>query len=203
MTNSKEIRILAANVELREQETGAKELAGYAIKWEQLSEELGYFYKFREKFAKGAFSDSLISDDQKALWNHDSNIVLGRTKNKTLALEEDSVGLRFSIMLPETTWGNDTYQTVKRGDVDGVSFGFIPSVEEWDESDPENVIRTIKKAQLLEISPTPFPAYEGASSVSVRDKAADDAYTEHKKHQKHANKEQRKNDNELRRKIDA
>lgn len=154
-----EIRILPSEVELRETEDGKRSINGYAVKWEQLSEKLGYFFQFREKFAKGSFVDSLRNDKQKALWNHNSDFVLGSTKSGTLSLSEDETGLRFNIDLPENTWGKDAYESIKRGDVDGVSFGFKKEVEEWDETDPDNVIRTIKKAKLFEVSPTPFPAY--------------------------------------------
>lgn len=199
----KEIRTWQSDVELRESEDGKRELTGYAVKWEQLSQKLGWYFRFQEKFTKGAFEDSLKADDQRALWNHNTDIVLGRTKNNTLSLSEDNIGLRFTIELPSTTWGNDVYASVKRGDVDGVSFGFKKVTEEWDESDPDNVIRTIKKAQLFEVSPTPFPAYEGSSEVSAR--SIDSAYEDYKK----ANpdtpsveiNEQRKKDNKLRKKL--
>lgn len=154
-----EIRILPSEVELRETEDGKRSISGYAVKWEQPSEKLGYFMRFREKFVKGSFVDSLRSDKQKALWNHNSDFVLGSTKSGTLSLSEDETGLRFNIDLPENTWGKDAYESIKRGDVDGVSFGFKKEVDEWDETDPDNVMRTIKKAKLFEVSPTPFPAY--------------------------------------------
>lgn len=167
--------MLATQVEVRTtEEENSRQISGYAVKWEQLSQKLGWFYRFQEKFTKGAFTDSLQNDTQRALWNHNTDIVLGSTKNKTLTLEEDEVGLRFDINLPNSTWGNDVYESIKRGDVDGVSFGFSMQTEEWDESDPDNVIRTVKKAKLFEVSPTPFPAYEGSTEVQAR--SMDDAY---------------------------
>ena len=172
----KELRTLLQTVELRESDTGVRKLEGYAVKWEQLSQKLGYFYRFQEKFSKGAFTESLKNDTQRALWNHNTDIVLGNTKSNTLTLREDDIGLKFEVDLPNTSWGNDVYESVKRGDVDGVSFGFTQQIEEWDESDPDNIIRTIGKAKLFEISPTPFPAYEGSSTVSTR--SADDVYKE-------------------------
>jgi HK97 family phage prohead protease len=171
-----EIRILPSEVELRETEDGKRSINGYAVKWEQLSEELGYFFRFREKFVKGAFVDSLRNDKQKALWNHNSDFVLGSTKSGTLSLSEDETGLRFNIDLPENTWGKDAYESIKRGDVDGVSFGFKKEVEEWDESDPDNVIRTIKKAKLFEVSPTPFPAYP---QTEVQARSVEEPYKEY------------------------
>ncbi|PIC88423.1 HK97 family phage prohead protease [Sporosarcina sp. P21c] len=156
-----------STIELRESEDGKRTLTGYALKWEMKSHPLGYMGEFREQFQRGAFTETLQKDDQRALWSHDTSKVLGRTGNGTLRLTEDEVGLRFDLDLPNTTLGNDTYETIKRGDVDGVSFGFVARRQEWDETDDDYVIRTITDAALLEISPTAWPAYPD-SGVSAR-----------------------------------
>jgi len=154
-------------IQLCEEEGGSRTISGYAVKWEMKSHKLGYWRRFQEQFKKGAFAESLTNDDQLALWSHDTSKVLGRTKNGTLRLFEDEIGLRFELDLPNTTLGNDAYETIKRGDIDGVSFGFHMKVEEWDESDKDNIIRTISKAKLVEISPVALPAYPD-SQVSAR-----------------------------------
>ncbi|OMF35270.1 peptidase U35 [Paenibacillus sp. FSL H8-0548] len=154
-------------VEIRESEEGVRTVEGYAVKWDTLSQKLGYWRRFQEQFNKGAFTNSLANFDQRALWSHDTNQVLGRTKNGTLRLTEDEVGLRFEIDLPNSPMGDNAYESIKRGDVDGVSFGFRQKVEEWDEKDPDNIVRTVKEADLFEISPTGFPAYQD-SEVDVR-----------------------------------
>jgi len=128
---------------------------------------MGWFLRFREKFRKGAFADSLTKRAQKILWNHNDDIVLGSTNNGTLRLSEDETGLRFENDLPESEWGNNAYQAIKRGDVDGVSFGFKMTGEEWEDGDPDNIVRTITKADIFEVSPTPFPAYP-QSEVQAR-----------------------------------
>ncbi|WIL39741.1 HK97 family phage prohead protease [Kurthia sp. YJT4] len=170
-----EKRNLTTNsVEIREDEAGNRTLTGYAIKWEMKSVTMGW-RRFREQFKRGAFTESLTNEDQLALWSHDTSKVLGRTKNGTLRLFEDEIGLRFELDLLDTTLGDDAYKTIKRGDVDGVSFGFSMLKQEWDEADPDNVIRTITKAKLLEISPVAFPAYPD-SEVSAR---SSDPYEQH------------------------
>ena len=166
--NKMETRELLTNkIEIREDDEGKRMLTGYAVKWGKKSQVLGYFYKFREQFKKGAFADSLEKDDQRFLWSHDPSKVLGRTKNRTLRLEEDDVGLRFELDLPNTTLGNDTYESIKRGDVDGVSFGFKMEDHEIEEPDDDLPLRTVKKARLLEVSAVAFPAYPD-SEVSAR-----------------------------------
>lgn len=159
--------LITSGIEIREDDDGNRTLSGYAVKWEKKSNVLGYYMKFREQFKKGAFADALKNGDQRFLWSHDNSQVLGRTKNKTLRLEEDDVGLRFELDLPTTTLGNDTYETIKRGDVDGVSFGFNNPDDHIEEFEDDIPLRTIKKANLIEVSAVAFPAYPD-SEVSAR-----------------------------------
>ena len=160
-----EIRNLTADFQAENDEN--RTIAGYAVKWNKNSHVMGTRQRFSEQFMKGAFFDSLQNDEQKALWSHDMSKVLGSTKNNTLRLEENEIGLRFELDLPNTTLGRDSYESIKRGDVDGVSFGFKMISQSWDESNPSNVVRMISKARLIEISPVAFPAYPD-SEVQAR-----------------------------------
>lgn len=159
--------LLTNKIEIREDDDGNRTISGYAVKWEMKSQVLGMYFKFREQVKKGAFLESLTNDDQRFLWSHDVSQVLGRTKNGTLRLKEDDVGLRFELDLPKTTLGNDTYESIKRGDVDGVSFGFRVEDDEVQEPEDDLPLRTVKKAKLLEVSAVAFPAYPD-SEVSAR-----------------------------------
>ena len=160
---NKEFRFLQKTFEVRAD--GERKIGGYAAVFEQLSQPL---WGFVEKIAKGAFASSLEQDDVRALWSHNTDLVLGRTGNGTLSLREDDHGLAFDLELPDTTLGRDTYESIKRGDVTGVSFGFEVLEDSWqrkEEGAPH--IRTLNKVKLYEISPTAFPAYE-QTAVAVR-----------------------------------
>ncbi|MCM3396790.1 HK97 family phage prohead protease [Oceanobacillus profundus] len=159
--------LITGDIEIREDDDGNRTLSGYAVKWEKKSHVLGYYYKFREQFKKGAFADSIKDGDQRFLWSHEAGKVLGRIKNSTLRLKEDDTGLHFELDLPKTTLGNDTYESIKRGDVDGVSFGFRNPDDHIEEFDDDIPLRTIKKADLVEVSAVAFPAYPD-SEVSAR-----------------------------------
>lgn len=159
--------LITQGIEIREDDDGNKTLVGYAVKWEKKSVVMGYYRKFREQFRQGAFTESLKNDDQRFLWSHDYSKVLGRTKNDTLRLVEDTIGLRFELDLPKTSLGSDTYESIKRGDVDGVSFGFNMISQEVDEPDDDLMLRTVTKAKLLEVSAVAMPAYPD-SEVSAR-----------------------------------
>lgn len=125
-----------------------------------------------ESIAPGAFRNS-IHQDVRALYNHNDDIVLGRTSAGTLTLEDREDGLwgRIKINRDDTDAMN-AYARIKRGDISGCSFGFnIKS--ETEERDGNNVHWTITEVDpLFEISPCTFPAYE-ATHVSSRKKDLD------------------------------
>jgi len=140
-----------------------KTLRGYAAVFDKLSKPL---YGFREKVKRGAFKESVKGGNIRALWNHNTDMVLGSTKNNTLRLEEDDKGLRFELDLPDTQYGRDAAVSVSRGDVDGMSFAFNVRKQEWDETDLANVVRTLVDVELHEVSPTAFPAYPQTKVVA-------------------------------------
>lgn len=153
-------------MEVRSDEEGnAKGLSGYAAKFNEESVPLRDWWgdTFVEVISPGAFTKSLETNTVKALYNHNSDYVLGSTKSGTLTVGEDDIGLRFDLDLPNTQIANDLYEGVKRGDIDGVSFGFRVKEDKWSEvklDDGYKTIRTLREIELIEISPTPFPAYE-------------------------------------------
>ena len=113
-----------------------------------------------ESVARGAFSNSL-SGDIRALTNHDTTLVLGRTKAHTLELREDEHGLWGKISInPNDRDAMNLYERVKRGDVDQCSFGFEIVNEETDFRDDGSVHWTIKDVNLYEVSACTFPAYQ-------------------------------------------
>ena len=120
-----------------------------------------------ESIATGAFSKSL-SNDVRALINHDTTLVLGRTAAHTLELREDSHGLWGKISInPKDSDAMNLYERVKRGDVSQCSFGFNIVSEETDFREDGSVHWTITEADLHEVSVCTFPAYE-ETAVSAR-----------------------------------
>jgi HK97 family phage prohead protease len=134
-----------------------------------MSEDLG---GFREVIAPGAF-DGCMSDDVRCLINHDDNLVLGRTKSKTLTLAADGKGLQFDCDPADTSFSRDLAVSMERGDIDQCSFSFTvaPGGAEWGE-DANNVpVRTVRKiARLYDVSVVTYPAYT-ATSAELRTNA--------------------------------
>lgn len=120
-----------------------------------------------ESIAEGAF-DSSLSNDVRGLTNHDTTLVLGRTKAHTLELKADSHGLWGRITInPKDSDAVNTYERVKRGDVDQCSIGFMVRSEETDFRADGTIHWTITDVELFEVSVCTFPAYE-ETSVSAR-----------------------------------
>ena len=128
-----------------------------------------------ESVAPGAFTKALAGGDIRALVNHDSTLVLGRTKAGTLELREDSRGLWGDITInPNDQDAMNLYERVKRGDVDQCSFGFDePFTQDTEVRDDGSVHWTLKEVNLGEVSACTFPAYE-ATNISARAKERDD-----------------------------
>lgn len=126
-----------------------------------------------ESIARGAFTKTL-SGDIRALTNHDTTLVLGRTKAHTLELREDSHGLWGSISInPKDADAMNLYERVKRGDVDQCSFGFDIRSEDTDIREDGSIHWTIREVDLYEVSACTFPAYE-ETSISARSQQRDE-----------------------------
>lgn len=126
-----------------------------------------------ESIAPGAF-DNTISGDIRALINHDTTLVLGRTKANTLQLRTDAHGLWGHIDInPNDIDAMNLYNRVKRGDVDQCSFGFDIVSEETDFREDGSIHWTIREVELYEVSCCTFPAYE-QTNISAREKERDE-----------------------------
>lgn len=133
-------------------------LEGHAAVFDVWSETLGGLFPFKERVKRGAFTDSIMIDDIRALLNHDPNYVLGRNKSGTLTLSEDDTGLLVRINMPDTQWAKDISVSVKRGDISQMSFGFTVVKDEWKEENGQDV-RELIKVRLFDVSIVTFPAY--------------------------------------------
>lgn len=152
-----------------------------------------------ESIAPGAF-DETISDDIRALTNHDTTLVLGRTTVSTLELKIDSRGLWGRIRInPNDSDAMNTYARVKRGDVSQCSIGFEILSEETDFGPDGSIHWTIQNVKLYEVSVCTFPAYE-ETNVSARQRDASaikerklDAWKEEMRSRINSTKEETKN----------
>lgn len=120
-----------------------------------------------ETIDEHAFDDTL-NDDIRALVNHDTTLVLGRTKAGTLSLRVDNIGLWGSISINQADQdAMNLYERVKRGDVTQCSFGFDIIGQSTEVMENGATVWKLDKVKLYEVSVVTFPAYE-ETSVQAR-----------------------------------
>ena len=136
----------------------SRKLEGYAARY-GVEAHVGNFV---EKIAPGAFDASIASSrDVLALVDHDPKALLARTRSGSLRFASDSDGLGFTIELPDTALAHDVLALAERGDLGGMSFGFLvpEGGEQW-----RGNVRELRTVDLHEISVVhSWPAYEGTS----------------------------------------
>ena len=132
-----------------------------------------------ERIMPGAFDRALRQNqDVAGLFNHDPNMVLGRTSSGTMTLTKDEIGLRYEIELGDTSVSRDVQEYIRRGDVTGSSFSFTipPGGDRWTRTQDEDgkyfEVREVHDVELYDVGPVTFPAYQG-TSAAVR--SAEDA----------------------------
>ncbi len=175
--NEREVRTICAELRAMPATDGKPaKICGHAANFNSLSEDLGGFF---EQIAPGAFAETILEDDVRALWNHDANIVLGRKQANTLRMVEDSIGLYYECDTPDTQLVRDmVVSPITRGDVTQCSFGFYTLLDKW-ENVGGKVIRTLLKVKLLDVSPVTYPAY---NSTDVAMRSAQQVSCETKEH---------------------
>lgn len=170
MDKNKEFRSID-KFEIREVEEQENELIleGYIAKFDEPTE---LFEGFIEKIDRNAFDDTLNNGHNIFLvYHHDMSKVLASTRNSTLELTTDDIGLRFKATINKNlSYAKDTYELVKSGECRGCSFGFYCLEEDVNyNSETDIITRTLLKVEMLEGTITPIPAYND-TTVSARAK---------------------------------
>ena len=180
--------------EIREDsDSGKIVIRGHAAVFDRETQMESLFGKFREKIARGAFTEALDRKDDVILnVNHDG-LPLARTKSETLELREDEVGLSVRAELDPTD--PDVMRLkpkLERGDLSEMSFAFFVDRHEWDRSDKTNPIRTIQSVELRDVSVVTRPAYGGTdvgvAARSLSDLVHKDRMSAHKAYAKRKKK---------------
>jgi len=160
---NKEIRM--SDLKLEETE-GKMILEGYALVFEQQTligdEERG----FKEIIDRTALADTLMKDVPMKYNHTDNYLIIARTKNKSLSLEVDNIGLKIHAELVDTDSNRDIYKMVRSGLLDKMSFSFSVSKQTWDRSEKIPVRRILGIERLYDVSIVDLPAYDGTSIYS-------------------------------------
>jgi HK97 family phage prohead protease len=154
-----EVRTNSVDFEVRAEGDGMT-FTGYASVFNSPSEDLGGFIEY---VAPGAFKRSLQSRNEvKLLWNHDSGEPLASLRGGTMQLVEDSIGLRVTAQLPNTTRGRDVAELLRTKVIDSMSFGFNVIRDSWSR---DGQTRTLESVRLFETSIVSFPAYSSTTAT--------------------------------------
>lgn len=161
-------RSFATELEVRDLDSGGHEISGYAIVFNQPSEDLGFI----EYITPNAL-DKVDLKQLLLLYGHDFNNILARADSGTLTTKVDDKGLFFNAKIPNTTLGTDVYNNIENGNIKGASFRFdvAEDGDEWKTDENGQLIHTVTQiANLPEISLTPYPAYSETSVQIERSK---------------------------------
>jgi HK97 family phage prohead protease len=162
-----------------------KHVTGYAVVFDKLSAPMYCWYSplyesFREVILPEAVNRDLIDkSDILMLVNHNRSAgLLARSKfgEGSLNISIDKTGVFFDFEVPNTQFGNDTYELIQRGDITQASFAFTVAYDGGEEIKEENkeLVRYIKKIDALyDLSIVDSPAYD-ETSVSVNSRCLDD-----------------------------
>ncbi len=160
--------------ELRFSEAGEEpRIAGTAAVYEQESEDLGFI----EIIERGFFRD-VLNLDVRGLFNHDPNLIFGRSKSGTLRLIDGDEGLGFEADPPQSRLVDDYVLTpMRRGDVDQCSFSFRVNAngDRWEKREDGTIVRRLLPGgcqELRDVSVVTFPAYP-QTNAEVRAKFAE------------------------------
>lgn len=145
-------------------EEGEKRMiSGYAATYDAFSEDMG---GYRTRLAKGCFDRVLQASDCRFLFNHDPNLLFGRTKSGTLRLVGDDKGLRFENDHPRGAIADQYYDMVARGDMDGCSFTCDIDIDQWDFSGETPIRTLVGLSMLYDVGPVTYPAFSQTLAVS-------------------------------------
>ncbi len=162
MSEKIERRTFPIELRVDQGEGETSHIRGMAAVYDSLSEDLG---GFREQIQRGAFKKTLKDGaDVRALFNHDPNFVLGRTRSKTLTLADELDGLAMEVEPPDTQWARDLMVSMGRGDINQMSFAFQTVKDKWEPQEDGSQIRTLLEVKLFDVSVVTYPAYPQTSA---------------------------------------
>lgn len=172
---TKEIRLFNTNLECRELENGKMIIEGYAVVFDSPATH----YNYTEIIDRNAFNGADIKDVILKYNHDDSHLLLARTRNKSLTLTIDDIGLFIRAELIDTTSNIDIYKAVKAGLLDKMSFAFTVEREENDwENDTRKILQFDK---IFDVSIVDVPFYEQTEVYARSVQDSEDRFFEEKR----------------------
>ncbi|USK33527.1 phage major capsid protein [Bacillus sp. F19] len=158
--NQMELRTIDVELSGVTQESGDLLVSGYVNKTGEWSQLLGREQRFKERIMPGTFKNALNKgNDVLFLAEHDNAKLLASTKNGSLTLKEDDIGLHMEARISATSWGRDYHTLISDGLLTNMSFGMQVASDKWEKRDDGTYERSIEDLTLAEVSVVRSPAY--------------------------------------------
>jgi HK97 family phage prohead protease len=161
--DEKEIRVLdlgTSKLQVEKREDGNPKISGYAAVFNSDSEDMGFI----ERIKPGAFKSAIKKSDVRALFNHDQNLIFGRS-GVNLSLKEDKKGLFMEVAPLQTKTYQMVEENIRSGLVTQQSFAFTVKSDEWNDDFTQRTIREV--GEIFDVSPVTYPAYSD-TTVALR-----------------------------------
>lgn len=165
-----EYRFVPTDIRMEQGEDSPPRVMGLGIIYGKKSQNLGgQKYQFYEIIEPGAFAESIEVSTKKSArpiksyFNHDPNQVIATTRSDPpLKLMDTTEGVAYEAEIPPTSYGKDLEVNLARKNVEGSSFSFTVSEEEWKEEKRDDLYittRRVIKGEVFEMGPVTDPAY--------------------------------------------
>lgn len=161
MAKIKETRL--AEVKFQEAEDGVMTLEGYAIVFNQETLIGDEDYGFVEEIDARALTEASMKDVPMKYNHMDNFLIIARTKNNSLQLSVDEIGLKVKAELLDTNTNQDIYKMVRSGLLDKMSFAFTVDEQEWNYEGKIPKRKITKINRLYDVSVVDTPAYDQTS----------------------------------------
>ncbi len=140
-------------------------IEGYAIIYDQPATHQYGRRKFTETIKRGAL-DKTDMKDVPLRYNHNDNVmIMARTRNKSLKLKKDEIGLKIQAELLDTQSNRDLYKAIQEGLIDKMSFAFTVADggDTWTFGEEETKREVTDIAKLWDVSVVDTPFYDSTS----------------------------------------
>lgn len=174
---NKEVRMLDVEFKAIENDENKMIIEGYAITFNCPATHYG----MTEIISPEALNNCDMSDVPLKYNHDDSHLIMARTRNNSLKLEKDSIGLKFIAELIDTQSNKDIYKSIKSGLLDKCSFAFTTKSDKYDFDTDTRTILEIDKLYDVSVVDTPF--YD-STSVYARSLDNSEEYFKEKQKEK-------------------
>jgi HK97 family phage prohead protease len=143
---------------------------GYAFKYDEetVLYETESGYQYREVIEKGSLDGADLTDVPFKYNHNDGVFIVARTRNGSLELIPDDIGLFIRARFIDTQTGRDFFKMIQERLVDKMSFAFTESQDYTEEYGENFVTHHIRKfRRIWDVSGVDIPAYD-ATEIYAR-----------------------------------